>query len=146
MTALFEICSKQDYSIAQFHVEKCYLNGWIDILLSVVNIDTPNGELSTLNFNLSEDKSFYSIRYLNDFDTCWYLLKLFKSEQNQPTIKTSIPFDECQTEEKDYELAGFSSQEEYEEYMAVSEFIDSDDFLSIGYSHVSYEQYVSAYE
>jgi|GEM_PF-3971399 len=142
MSVLFEIISKRDYCIAKFIVERDYVLCWEEIILATpLQIDLPK-DIISIQMEANENNSYYTITVVNDYSSCMIFLELFKRHHKTPFL-TPKPFKE---EEPFYKELGFETEEEYESYMYLEDCISSEDFDSIGYSHISYESYMSNYE
>lgn len=146
MGVLFEIIPKRDYCIAKFTVERDYVLSWEDIILCLPrdlprDIDLPKGT-PIIKTEAINNNFHYIITMFASYNTCLELFTLFKEHREKPFI-TPKPFDEQQPF---YKELGFETQEDYESYSCLEECINSQEFNSIGYSHISYEAYICDYE
>ncbi|BAZ22883.1 hypothetical protein NIES4073_37710 [Kalymmatonema gypsitolerans NIES-4073] len=146
MTTLFEITSLNDYSIAEFTVATIYLEKWVnEITNKYDNIELPIGESSIFRYEVSQDRSCYKMRYLNNFDVCWQIFCNYRQWYEEVKFLRRDLENFIRSSEKRMRM----SEDDYWHHLEMST-INSYDrneyLLASSHKHISYEHYISSYE
>ncbi|WP_315789673.1 hypothetical protein [Fischerella sp. JS2] len=103
------------------------------------DIDLPKEE-PVFKIEPNQHNSRFTVTTSGSYDMCFALFQMFKQQQKKPFL---IP---KALDVEDYKELGFETEEELESFLYIQEFIESEDFNNIGYSHISYEDYMSNFE
>jgi hypothetical protein len=146
MTALFEITSLKDYSIAEFTLAINSLEKWVnEITKKYKSIELPTGESSLLIYELSQHGSCYKMRYLNTFDVCWQIFCNYKQWREEVEFLRKDLENFIKSSEKRMRM----SEDDYWHHLEMSTINSYDineSLLASSYEHISYEHYISSYE
>lgn len=148
MTLLFEITSKPNYSIAKIDILAYDLSYW-EKIFNTLKPHSNTAKIHEFQTEYSPLKTRVTIYFFSSFNVCWQLFKLFTDKQEKSQFPISSDEND-NSDEKDntkftYRDFGFGSEQEYNAFLAFQEYLDSGSEL-IGYTHVSYEERISAYE
>ncbi|GAA6623555.1 hypothetical protein [Scytonema sp. NUACC26] len=148
ITSYFQIQMDETYYFATFNVISN-----IDDFIQTIDEYIESEKKQIINYyKVEESYGNFRIKIYSSFTVCWevflsYLNYLNCTDYFQVrALKNHLEQQEREKAIPSYSDFGFESQEEYENYCLLEEFVNSDNFNSVGYTPISYELYMENYD
>ncbi len=145
MDVIFQIDSKQNYSIAQFDIHSSYETAWKDIIKIFSHPNSPD-TVHYFKSTPSDDGPFITIRLFSTYELCLQLLRQFQDWIGYLGVRNPIwSLDELPKKTCYWEECGYDSEEEFKTDEALAELFNSDEEMpgitTVSYDTLGYEGY-----